>query len=115
LKLKSFGNGAQLKLAAWRMCSFEQEIYTPLWNPSFRSRQREMGPAFVFGIAFHGPLLERPHEDESRLGRDSNTERRSAFQEIAELALGKMPCVTFQQEAPALLGDPPRKHKFDLP
>jgi hypothetical protein len=55
------------------------------------------------------------NEDESRVGRDSNTERGSAFQEIAEVALGKMLCVTFQREAPVLLGDPPRKRKFDLP
>jgi hypothetical protein len=54
------------------------------------------------------------HDSQSIFISGSSTERGSAFQKTAELALGKMLRVTFQREAPVLLGDPPKMHKFDL-
>lgn len=44
----------------------------------------------------------------------SNTERGSTFQQATEAILGKIQCVAFEREVPLLLGDPPRRHKFDL-
>lgn len=53
-------------------------------------------------------------EDKSGFKPDSNTECGSAFQEATERMLGKMLGVAFETEAPILLGDPPKTHKFDL-